>query len=1201
MGHVIAQLKLAAARVPTRQVSPRRRTAGFVGLSALVIVLGLLAPAASIAATGALTGNVSDGSGKGLPSTIAVDQQNTKTVVNEGTTDASGNFTIAVAEGTYDVVVTPQSSSYVPRTVYAVNVSGSSTSLNVVLAQVGSGTISGTLVDDLGQPVPYVKISLSSPSEPTTTATSASNGAFSMNVANGYYKVEFSTSNCANGVAGDVPNISHDACLWSLETAQAALTVSGSRDFGNLALPTPTHVNVTVLNPNNEPVPEANLSVAEIGCQTCIRNYPVASGMTVAGMPITGGETWLWNNDPLLTNSKGQASILVWPSQTKGSFIVTPPTSTGLSATSLSNVPLTGDQSITVHASTGTTLSGTLVDDLGQPVPYVKITLSSPSEPTTTTTSASNGAFSMNVANGQYQVEFSTGNCANGVTGDVPNLNQDACLWSLQTAQGALTVAGSRNFGNLALPTPTHVNVTVLNPNNEPVPEANLSVAEIGCQTCIRNYPVASGMTVAGMPITGGETWLWNYHDLLTNSKGQASILVWPSQTKGSFIVTPPTSTGLAASSVNVPLTGNQAVTVHAAEGAELSGTLVDDLGQPVPYVKITLSSPSEPTTTTTSASNGAFSMNVANGQYQVEFSTGNCANGVTGDVPNLNQDACLWSLQTAQGALTVAGSRNFGNLALPTPTHVNVTVLNPNNEPVPEANLSVAEIGCQTCIRNYPVASGMTVAGMPITGGETWLWNYHDLLTNSKGQASILVWPSQTKGSFVLTPPTRTGLTAAALQNVSLAGNVQIEVLYQGSGNAPITVATRPDFYSVAFNGTLSVAAPGVIANDTVESSAMAALATPPSHGTLTFNPDGSFEYKPNAGFSGIDEFTYDVTEDGATTSPVPVRITVEPAAPPTATIHSPSGGGVYAIGQVVPTSFECADGANAPGIASCTDSHGSSGTSGTLDTSTVGPHTYSVTAISQDGQSAKAELSYTVVSGPPDFGRCLKVTIKGSGAYANSVCTKPGGTNAYQWYPAFGGAQPLLNPGFTTANKVSTGVKLETPAKRVITCTGETSGGEYSDVRTVTAITLKLTGCHLGTSEGCNSSGAAGGEIISSALVGQLGVILTSREGPTKDKIGLALKPPSGSTLAEFTCGGTAVILTGAVLAEVKANAMLLNTGVWAFNESKGIQKPLGFEGQPEQALQLKLGNAPPERVGLALKAVQTNQEKIETSSVS
>ena len=90
----------------------------------------------------------------------------------------------------------------------------------------------------------------------------------------------------------------------------------------------------------------------------------------------------------------------------------------------------------------------------------------------------------------------------------------------------------------------------------------------------------------------------------------------------------------------------------------------------------------------------------------------------------------------------------------------------------------------------------------------------------------------------------------------------------------------------------------------------------------------------------------------------------------PPTATVLAPTAGASYTQGQSVSTSFSCAEAEGGPGISSCADSTGHPGNAatntGSLDTTTLGPHTYVVTATSHDGQTATASITYTVIQPP-------------------------------------------------------------------------------------------------------------------------------------------------------------------------------------------------------------------------------------------
>jgi hypothetical protein len=86
--------------------------------------------------------------------------------------------------------------------------------------------------------------------------------------------------------------------------------------------------------------------------------------------------------------------------------------------------------------------------------------------------------------------------------------------------------------------------------------------------------------------------------------------------------------------------------------------------------------------------------------------------------------------------------------------------------------------------------------------------------------------------------------------------------------GNPP--PAAGDDAYATRENRKLAVAAPGVLANDSDPQGAplMARLVEGPQHAKkFRLHEDGSFEYHPEAGFSGTDTFTY-MAQDGEVSS---------------------------------------------------------------------------------------------------------------------------------------------------------------------------------------------------------------------------------------------------------------------------------------------------------------------------------------------
>lgn len=116
-------------------------------------------------------------------------------------------------------------------------------------------------------------------------------------------------------------------------------------------------------------------------------------------------------------------------------------------------------------------------------------------------------------------------------------------------------------------------------------------------------------------------------------------------------------------------------------------------------------------------------------------------------------------------------------------------------------------------------------------------------------------------------------------------SATMQIDYVRAYASAATLTApTTQAVSYDASAGHTLSTsAATGVLANDTDQNglAMTASLASGPTHGALTLHADGSFAYTPNAGFAGVDSFTYVASDSLVHSTPTKVTLDVAAHAP--------------------------------------------------------------------------------------------------------------------------------------------------------------------------------------------------------------------------------------------------------------------------------------------------------------------------------
>jgi len=716
-----------------------------------LLFFGFLFPKAAFADTFTLSGHVQDSSGNAISgSTVTVNDTNNDST----TTDSSGNYSLSISSGTYNVQVTPPSGSNFSSAIALSQNISTNTVLNFVLTPSGTVTLSGKVFDTSGTtPIANQVITLrqSSNNAFVTSATTDSSGNYSIQVTPNTYTLLVSATD--NDLTVNAPQI------YTMQITNFLLNQS---TLLNVTIPL-KKVIMHVQDPSNNPVSNVQLQTSPFSF--VFLNYPIGNGLT-ANVESAYGVQGLTGP---VTDQNGNVTLWLFPTDSSSNhsytFAAVPPSGSTFSTTTLANQKFSTDTNLSITMQQPVTLSGHILDTNGAAIPNQSVALRRSSDNTiiSSVTTDSSGAYSFQAAPGTYTLGV---NATNDFTVNAPQ------IYSLQAANLSLTQ--NTNF-DLILPL-KKVTVHVQDVANNPISNAQIQTSPLS--NINLSLPIGNNLTANAESGYGAQ----GLTGPLTDQNGNVTLWLFPTDTNHSYTISSlsPTGSNYATTSIsNLHITADTNETITMQQPITLSGHLYDRDGNPVANeaVRLLNNTNNSVITSVNTASDGSYSLQASSGTYTLSVISPTVGNDLSKEIPQI--------LSVIKTSYLITQSTTL-DITLPL-KKISVHVQDNSNNPVAGVIISATAGGFES--QNLSIGGGITGVDGTADYGVNSLTGPQ---TDQNGNVTLWLFPTDSRQyAFVATPPTGSIYSTFTLNNISVSGDQTELVSLQYNHATPVTTAT--------------------------------------------------------------------------------------------------------------------------------------------------------------------------------------------------------------------------------------------------------------------------------------------------------------------------------------------------------------------------------------------------------------------------